>query len=96
MGALLDGVLVEVRPQLDADGDAAKLSLRLVVSHPRNLPETESVTGEEIATPTVDYARLMTTVALPVGEWAVVGKMALRRDGKDVPVDVLARVEVDK
>jgi hypothetical protein len=67
--------------------------LRVVLSHPRETGGGEA--GDEtISRPVVDYSRLAATTRLPVGRFALVGRMAVRRGMKDVPAVVLARVSV--
>jgi hypothetical protein len=93
--ALLDGVLVEVTPRLQEGASKAELGLRVVISHPREVGGAEGPGDESISKPVVDYSRLSTTTRLPVGPFRLVGRMAVRRGARDVPVVVLARVSLD-
>jgi len=93
--ALLDGVLIEVTPRLQEGASKAELGLRVVISHPREVHGAEGPGDESISKPVVDYSRLSTTTRLPVGPFRLVGRMAVRRGARDVPVVVLVRVSLD-
>ncbi len=92
--ALLDGVLIEATPRLDHDGQTADLEFRVVISHPRVIPEPHVPEPDAIQTPIVDYSRLAATTRLPVGRFSLLGTTALRRGEDDVAAVVLARVTV--
>lgn len=92
--ALLDGVLVEVTPRLDREGRTAEIELRVVISHPREIPGPHDPEPDAIQTPTVDYSRLATTTRVPVGRYSPVGTTAVRRGEDDVAALVLACVSV--
>jgi hypothetical protein len=91
--ALLDGVLIEATPRLRPDRHSAELTIRVVISHTREMAKAHSPKPDAVQTPSLDYSRLATTARVPLGRFSLVGTTAVRRGEDDVAAVVDAQAD---